>query len=163
MIANFCQSFWAFPASLRAITHNLLYYYEKKLFQNWPEAKNCLIQREKSTDIQTFSFIYFPVLVRYSEKKKEHPHSPDKPILLYSSRGWLGKSQRKGGRWISAHLENRLHGTMITLSLSRTLLLYLSRIKHYNCVTSAIISEVGDVVCCIFMLNEAPKWELFAC
>lgn len=152
MIANFCQSFWAFPTSLRTITHNLLYYYEKKLFQNWPEAKNCLIQREKSTDIQTFSFIYFPVLVKYSEKKKkEHPHSPDKLILLYNSRGWLEKSQRKGGRWISAHLENRLHGTMITLSLSRTLLLYLSRIKHYNCVTSEIISEVGDVVCCIFM------------
>lgn len=66
---------------------------------------------------------------------QDHPHSPDSATLLYSSRGWLGKNPNMvTARRISAHLENKLHGTMITLSL--TLSLFPSTTEQYNCVTS---------------------------
>lgn len=42
-------------------------------------------------------------------------------IVQFLEDGWGEKSHREAGRRISAHLENRLHGTMITLSLTLSL------------------------------------------
>lgn len=86
------------------------------------------------------------VLARIHENKP--PALSDIPTSHYSYTGWSGKSQRKPGRWISAHRENRLHGTMITLSLPLTGPLYLVSyiITHYR-VTQMISTIICTVYC----------------